>query len=121
MIGSVLYLVNSQMDTLSIITWLLVILPFPILGTLFLIYTKQDWGYRELKSLIKKSTQAIKPYFQYDQRILYKLKESHARTYNLAQYLHRSGGFPVYKNTKVTYFPNGQSKFKEMKKQLLKA
>ncbi|MCB4999512.1 cardiolipin synthase [Streptococcus mutans] len=121
MIGSVLYLVNSQMDTLSIITWLLVILPFPILGTLFLIYTKQDWGYRELKSLIKKSTQAIKPYFQYDQRILYKLKESHARTYNLAQYLHRSGGFPVYKNTKVTYFPNGQSKFEEMKKQLLKA
>ncbi|MGT2947942.1 cardiolipin synthase [Streptococcus devriesei] len=121
MTGAVLYLVNSQMDTLSIITWLLVILPFPFLGTLFLIYTKQDWGYRELKTLMKKSTQAIKPYFQHDQDILNRLKERHARTYNLAQYLHRSGGFPVYENTKVTYFPDGQSKFEEMKKQLLKA
>ncbi|EHJ52930.1 phospholipase D domain protein [Streptococcus macacae NCTC 11558] len=121
MSGSILYLINSQMDTLSIITWLLVILPFPHLGTLFLIYTKQDWGYRELKSLIKQSTQAIKPYFEQDQEILDKLKKSHARTYNLAQYLHRSGGFPVYENTRVTYFSNGETKFEALKDQLLKA
>ena len=121
MTGTVLYLINSQMDTLSIITWLFVIIPFPFLGSVFLIYTKRDWGVRELKMLVKQSTLAIKPYFRQDDQIMEELAERHSTTYNLAKYLHRASGFPVYKNTKVTYFPSGQEKFKALKEELLKA
>lgn len=121
MIGSVLYLINSQMDTLSIITWLLVIIPFPFLGSLFLIYTKQDLGVKELKHLVRDAAQATKPFFKQNHMIMDELAARHSTTYNLAKYVHRSSGFPVYDNTRVTYFPNGQEKFEALKKALVKA
>lgn len=46
---TVLYLVNSEMDATSRITWLILVMIAPFLGSLFLIYTKLDWGYRGLK------------------------------------------------------------------------
>ena len=38
----VLYLVNSEMDAISRMTWLILIMIAPLLGSLFLIYTKLD-------------------------------------------------------------------------------
>ncbi len=119
--SSVLYLINSQMDTLSIITWLLFILPFPLFGPLFLLYTKKDWGYRGLRALVKRSIDESQPYYTLDHTVLEELKDRHSTTYNLAKYLHRSGGFPTYRDTNVTYFPSGEAKFEEMKRQLKKA
>lgn len=46
----VLYLVNSEMDAISRVTWLILIMIAPLLGSLFLVYTKLDWGYRGLKN-----------------------------------------------------------------------
>ena len=43
-ITAVLYLVNSEMDALSRVTWLILVMIAPLLGSLFLIYTKRDWG-----------------------------------------------------------------------------
>lgn len=119
--GTVLYLVNSQMDTLSIITWLLFILPFPLFGALFLVYTKKDWGYRGLKKRVKKANLDSQHDFYVNPEVLKELEEQHSTTYNLAIYLHRSGGFPTYKETDVTYFSSGEDMFEEMKKQLLQA
>ena len=36
----------------------------------------------------------------------------------LANYMNQRGGYPIYQNTEVTYFPLGEDKFEEMKKQL---
>lgn len=120
-VSSILYLVNSRMDRLSIITWLIVILIFPIFGPTFLLYTKRDWGYRGLKALVQRSIEESKPYYTLDKSVLVDLKNQNSTTYNLAKYLYRSGSFPTYRNTQVTYFPSGESKFEEMKKQLKKA
>lgn len=43
-VAVVLYLVNSEMDALSRVTWLILVMVVPLLGSLF-IYTKLDWGY----------------------------------------------------------------------------
>ncbi|MCU9533231.1 cardiolipin synthase [Streptococcus sp. CSL10205-OR2] len=119
--GSVIFLVNSKMDTTSIITWLLVIFPFPIPGTMFLIYTKNDLGYRELKKRIKESILEVSPYFHQKSDILTELKKEHLITYNLAKYLNRRGGYPIYKNPDITYFPSGMKKFIALKEELQKA
>ena len=38
---------------------------------------------------------------------------------SLAKYLYgRGGGFPVYQNTAMTYFPGGEAKFEELLRQL---
>ena len=118
----VLYLVNSEMDALSRVTWLILVMIFPLLGSLFLFYTKFDWGYRELKQRINHLINNSSPYLQDDETILADLKDITSTTYHLVQYFNRSSGnFPVYQKTEVTYFPIGEDFFAELKQQLLKA
>lgn len=121
-LAAVLYLINSEMDALSRITWLLLIMITPLLGVLFLIYTKIDWGYRGLKARLADLTQQSQAYLPDNPIIINQLKKDHSTTYNLVKYFQRTReGFPVYKGTQVTYFPSGEAKFAELKRQLLQA
>ncbi|HEP1492444.1 phospholipase D Active site motif family protein [Streptococcus pyogenes] len=118
----VLYLVNSDMDAISRMTWLILIMIAPLLGSLFLIYTKLDWGYRGLKQRINHLVDLSAPYLSDDDAILEVLKDSTSTTYHLVQYLERSrGNFPIYNNTRVTYFPTGETFFDSLKEQLFLA
>lgn len=42
---AIIYLFQSDMEPTAINTWLLIVLPFPIIGALLLAYTKLDIGY----------------------------------------------------------------------------
>jgi len=121
-IAAVLYLVNSEMDALSRVTWLILVMIAPLLGSLFLIYTKLDWGYRGLKQRMNFLMDSSSRYLQDNLETLRVLKGNTSTTYHLVQYFDRSrGDFPAYQNTEVTYFPTGEEFFEELKKQLLKA
>ncbi|MFC3932269.1 cardiolipin synthase [Streptococcus dentapri] len=119
---SVLYLFNSRMDSTAKLTWMLFVIPFPILGGLFLLYTKIDWGYNGMKRQIKDNITKTIPYLHQNSNVLTELKTSHSTAYNLANYLSFGDNhFPVYKNSQATYFPSGEEKFAELKKQLRQA
>ncbi|QTC12293.1 Cardiolipin synthase [Streptococcus equi subsp. zooepidemicus] len=121
-ISIVLYLVNSDMDAISRVTWLILIMIAPLLGSLFLIYTKLDWGYRDLKQRINHLVDLSSPYLRDDDAILQALKGHTSTTYHLVQYLERSrGNFPIYRKTQATYFPIGEAFFEGLKTQLLLA
>lgn len=121
-VGTVLYLINSDMDATAIITWLILLIPFPIVGSLFLAYTKLDWGYRAMKShylgVVAESSSLLKQ----DEGALLELKNRHTSNYNLVSYLQKtSGSYPVYRQTDVSYFSSGEDMFHAMKEQLLAA
>lgn len=119
LMGAVFYLVNSRMDSTSKITWLIFIMLTPLLGTAFLIYTKFDFGFRSLKHQIRAMTLVGETYLKQDQAVLAELKEGHSTTYNLVNYFAQSDGrFPVYKNSRVQYYPLGEAKFEAMKETL---
>lgn len=82
-IAIVLYLVNSEMDAISRMTWLILIMIAPLLGSLFLIYTKLDWGYRGLKQRISYLVDLSAPYLRDDEAILEVLKDNTSTTYHL--------------------------------------
>ena len=50
-----------------------------------------------------------------------RLREEDKGVAALAHYMHRSGCHPVFADTSVVYFPQGEDKFEEMLKQLEKA
>lgn len=121
-IAVVLYLVNSEMDALSRVTWLILVMIVPLFGSILLIYTKLDWGYRGLKQRVNDLVDESESYLKDDEEILKVLKSNTSNTYHLVQYFQRShGNFPVYDNTKVTYFPTGEAFFEALKVQLQKA
>ena len=119
---AIIYLFQSDMESTAVNTWLLIVLPFPIIGTLLLAYTKLDLGYRGMKGAIQSNIDRSSGILKQDEQALEVLKQRHTSNYNLVQYLENvNGHFPVYRHTKTTYFSSGEAKFEEMKKQLLKA
>lgn len=119
---TVIYLVNSEMDALSRLSWLILVMVAPLLGSLFLVYTKVDWGYRELKQRMAKLVHSSKAYLVEKPEVLKALKTSTSTTYHLVEYFHNmEGNFPAYANTDISYYPDGQEFFKALKKELLKA
>ena len=59
-----------------------------------------------------------KPYMAQNDKIIEDLRVSKPANANLAHYLSKQVGFPVHRNTKVTYFRVGEEKFAELKRQL---
>ena len=117
-----LYLVNSRIDPTAKNTWLLLIALAPLFGSILLLYTQSDIGHRALRKRIRQLVSESKESLVEDKQALKELAKEDADTYGLAKYLQRANdNFPVYQNSKVTYFPLGEAKFAEMLRQLKKA
>ena len=114
----ILYLFNNSMDFSAKLSWMFVLSVLQVPGAIFLLFTQLNVGYRKLskreKDLIRKTHSAI----EQSQDVLDQLEDDNSGTYALAKYLNRTGCFPIYDNTEVTYFPIGEEKFEAMMKEL---
>ena len=117
-VAMIFYLFNNSMDYSAKLTWMLVLAVLQVPGALFLLFTQMNLGYRKLSkrenALIRHTRSAIVQ----SQEVLDALENDGSGTDSLVRYLNRSGCFPVYGNTEVTYFPIGEVKFEAMLKAL---
>ena len=117
----IFYLFNNSMDYSAKLTWMLVIAVFQVAGAIFLLFTQANLGYRTLakreNSLIRHTKSAIPQ----SHEVADALEKDGSGTDDLVRYLNRSGCFPAYNNTEVTYFPLGEDKFEAMLKALAAA
>lgn len=117
----VLYLLNSKLDPTAKITWLIVIMLFPIFGVLFYWYTLQDVGHRALKQRLNELTLQTNDKLPQSEPVLEQLTAENPGTASLAKYIHHTGAYPAFEHTDVTYFSTGEDKFKELLVQLEQA
>lgn len=117
----VLYLLNSRIDHSAQITWLIVIMLLPIFGSLLFWYTQSDLGHRALKRRLNQLIIQTKESIPQSETVMETLHEEAPETAALAHYIHRTGCYPVYDQTDVTYFPSGEEKWEEMLRQLKQA
>lgn len=117
----VLYLLNSRLDPTAKITWLFVIMLLPLFGALLFWYTQSDLGFRMLKQRLSQLISQTKESIPQSVQAAEGLAAANPGAASLARYLQRSGCFPIYKQTDVTYFPLGEDKWKEMLEQLEQA
>ena len=120
-LSMVVYLFMSRIDASAKLTWLLIMSVLPFVGAVFLLYTQTNFGHRKLKELEEGQIEKTKRAIPQSERVLEKLKADGGDTEDLSNYLCRSGCFPVYDNTEVTYFPIGEKKFEAMLQELEKA
>ncbi len=113
-VSGVVHLFNSGMDASAKLTWMLIIAVMPLTGAVLLFFTRKNWGHRTIKNrtdaLIRQTRNAIPQ----PQGVLEALEGDGSGTDDLARYMNRSGCFPVYNNTEVTYFSTGEDKFAAM-------
>lgn len=114
----VIWLLNSRLNPTAKITWLIVIMLMPVFGVLLFFYTQSDIGHRALKKRMNQIISDTKENIPQSNEVIEQLAQENRGVAALAHYMHRSGCYPVYNKTKVTYFPLGEDKFEEMLKQL---
>ena len=116
-----LYLINHPSSDNSRQTWLILILLVPVLGTVLYLYVDLDIGHRltrRILSEIQKKTERLLPS---NEKLCRSLHDTETELCNLAHYTWNNGGYPLYENTHVSYFPSGEAKFAAMLEELEKA
>ena len=116
-----IYLINTTMDPTAKLTWLLIIFPLPVFGSLLYLFTRSEWGHRSMKARLQQLQVANKDALEQDSEVLERLQITDPGAAALSKYVSRSGCFPVYSGCEVTYFPLGEDKFKAMLEELEKA
>ena len=117
----VIFIINGEGNTSFKITWMLLILITPIVGTAFYGYMKMELGTTFLKKRLKDLSKSTKTYMLQDKEVLEELRLSKPANANLASYMTNQIAFPTCRNTTVKYFASGEEKFEELKKQLKQA
>ena len=120
-IAIVLYLLNSQMDPVVKITWLVILMLMPVFGALLYWYTLRDVGHRALKARFSQIMDMTREEIPQSRPVYEALERECPGAASLVRYIGRSGCHPVYDRTQVTYFPLGEDKFTEMLRQLEQA
>ena len=113
-----LYLVNSSMDPTAKVTWLVIIMILPVFGCIFYLWTQSEFGRRTLKALVNRSGKLSENLVRQQPEPMEKLEAEDPGAAGLARYIASCGQFPVYQNTDVTYFPQGEDKWKRMLQEL---
>ena len=115
------YLFNSKMDSTAKVTWMFIIAVLQVGGALLLLFTQANTGHRKTSERTAEIVNSTKDTIPQDPEVLEDLRAVDSYTDDLVTYLNRSGCFPVYKETEVTYFPIGEDKFQAMLAELAKA
>lgn len=115
------HLFKSDMDATAKLTWLflMVLFPVPIAGLLWI--TEKHIGHRKMERRLKTLNDESAGKLKQDPEVLKLPEIVDSGTDDLCRYLNKSGHYPLYRNTEVTYFPLGEDKFKAMLEELKKA
>ena len=110
----VVVLLNSRLDPTAKITWLMVILVMPLFGATLYLYTRSDIGHRAMRELVRRSTQQNQRRIKQNPDVMRRLEEENPAVSSLVRYMRRSGCYPVFDKTDVTYFSIGEDKWARM-------
>lgn len=115
----VVYILNSRMDNSAKITWMVVIAILPVVGVPLFFYVKSNIGHNALQKRVIQLSEEGRGQLPQPLAAADALAQADPGAASLARYLHgKGGGFSVYQNTAVTYFPSGEAKFEELLRQL---
>ena len=118
---AVLVVLNSDLDPTAKLTWMVVMIFFPVFGALFYWFTRRDVGHRLLKRVMTERQEQSRHQLEQDSAVMQALEAQAPGAAGMARYVRRSGCFPVFSNTDVTYFPLGEIMFEQMLRELEQA
>ena len=116
-----IYILNSSENPAYKLAWIVPLVIVPIFTVVLYILLKNQFSTRKVRNLYAKKSANTRPFLKTNKQIMSYLHESEPDFYKLANYVDKSGGYPVCSNTEVTYFPLGEDKYKAMLEELQKA
>ena len=114
-------LFNSRMDSSARLPWMLVIAMIPIAGAVLLWWTQSNIGHRMETEYVKREIDNTRNMLIQPENVIQEIGQDGSGTDDISKYLNKTGCFPVYDKTRVTYYPLGEKKLDAMLTELEKA
>lgn len=118
----VFYVMNKQDNPSYKLAWIIPILLVPIFGGIIYLFLNTQLDTVLFKKNLKDSIDKSRPFYKQDEEILERIRREEAPLDKLVHYMNGDGGgFPIYDNTAVEYYPLGEDKFESLKRELKSA
>jgi cardiolipin synthase len=116
-----IYILNRKEKPAYKLTWIFLILMFPIFGGIFYLFFRSQSKPRRLRALITAGSRRASPFFSLPGDALPELAAWDRASLPQAAYLQNYAGFPVYGRTGTEYFPSGEAFYERVLEELQKA
>lgn len=116
-----LYILSKNENSAYKISWLVIILPFPVLGGFLYIFFGNKNPSRKMAAQIEKVQREKSCNLVQRQEVMKELEENVPRIAGRCRYLYQKTKSPVWNNTRTTYFPLGDDMFEDMLAELEQA
>lgn len=103
------------------LAWMVPITIVPVFGVLLYLFVELQVGTRILNRRLYDLAKRMQKYSIQDPEIYEALKKEDRQTANLSKYVAERGGYPIYRDSTVKYFPLGEYKFEALVEELKKA
>ncbi|MCL2373636.1 MAG: cardiolipin synthase [Treponema sp.] len=116
------YILNKKENSAYKLTWVFLILLFPLFGGAVYVFFHTQSSPRKLKRQMEKTNRRYRPLFlPAGGSVIPEMAALHRECLPQVHYLQEYAGFPVYKYTQTTYFNSGESFFAQALEELRKA
>lgn len=105
-IAMITHIIDKDMNPAFKISWMAPISVFPAFGTMLYLFLHTIPGNKIGINSLKENIKKTKPYLFQNKDHLGEMEEYASEFKGLADYVHKMGPYPVYKNTKVDYYEN---------------
>jgi cardiolipin synthase len=112
------YILNRTAKSAYKLTWIFLILMFPIFGGVLYIFFLFHSNPRKLRRYLERVTRRSAEYFRLPGDSLPSLLNEGPDFLPLARYLQQYAGFPVYKRSQAEYLPSGEAFYKKVLEEL---
>lgn len=117
----VLFIYGSNKTASIRMTWMLVILLLPICGTVLYLLIGLNGHSLKMRKRYEDIDKVLLPMLPANEDVAAEAAARDGRLGGLVEYIRRQAGYPVYKNTKIEYFDDGEKGFEAQKRDLAKA
>ena len=117
----VLVIYGSSKTASIRMTWMLVIMLLPIFGTALYLLIGMNGHTLSMRNRYEDIDKILMPMLPANKKEAENARERDGRLGGLVDYIRRQAGYPVYQNTKVEYFDDGEKGFEAQKRDLAKA
>jgi cardiolipin synthase len=116
-----LHIINKKEKAAYKLTWIFMILVFPIFGGVMYIFFYFQSNPKRLRRAVEACNRHLRPYKLLTGDVLPVLKEEREDCLFQVRYLQEYAGFPVFRHTQTEYFASGEVFFERLIPELKKA
>ena len=117
----VLVIYGSHKTASVRMTWIMLIMLVPIVGTVLFLIIGLNWHTLQMRKRYTELDKILLPLLPPNEEVSRHVREKSGRLSGISAYLKKNAGYPVYENTKVTYYDDGLKGLNAQLEELAKA